>query len=88
MSNGVEFSIEGFRKSVEGLFVFIPYFEELNLDIQDIKAGHIVDYVNYLSSDKGRKDNKIGGQSIRFLFVFFYDFNTFFDKLQVYRYDL
>jgi integrase len=42
----------------------IPYFEELNLDIQDIKAGHIMDYVNYLSSDKGRKDNKIGGQSI------------------------
>ena len=42
----------------------IPYFEELNLDIQDIKAGHIMDYINYLSSDKGRKDNKIGGQSI------------------------
>ena len=42
----------------------IPYFETLNLDIQDIKAGHIMDFVNFLSSDKGRKDNKIGGQSI------------------------
>ena len=41
----------------------IPYFRELNLDIQDITAGHIFDYVNYLSSDGGRKDNKIGGQS-------------------------
>ena len=30
MSNGVEFSIEGFRKSVEGLFVFIPYLEGTN----------------------------------------------------------
>ena len=42
----------------------IPYFETLNLDIQDIKAGHIMDFVNFLASDKGRKDNKIGGQSI------------------------
>ena len=42
----------------------IPYFEMLNLDIQDITAGHIMDYVNYLSKDGGRKDNKIGGQSI------------------------
>lgn len=41
----------------------IPYFKELNLNIQDITAGHIFDYVNYLSSDGGRKDNKIGGQS-------------------------
>ena len=41
----------------------IPYFKDLNLDIQDITAGHIFDYVNYLSSDGGRKDNKIGGQS-------------------------
>ncbi len=41
----------------------IPYFKDLNLDIQDITAGHIFDYINYLSSDGGRKDNKIGGQS-------------------------
>ena len=41
----------------------VPYFKELNLDIQDITAGHIFDYVNYLSNDGGRKDNKIGGQS-------------------------
>ena len=41
----------------------IPYFSQLNLNIQDITAGHIFDYVNYLSSDGGRKDNKIGGQS-------------------------
>ena len=42
----------------------IPYFKDLNLDIQDITAGHIFDYVNYLSGDGGRKDNEIGGQSI------------------------
>ena len=42
----------------------IPYFKDLNLDIQDVTAGHIFDYVNYLSGDGGRKDNKIGGQSI------------------------
>lgn len=41
----------------------IPYFKNLNLNIQDITAGHIFDYVNYLSNDGGRKDNKIGGQS-------------------------
>jgi hypothetical protein len=41
----------------------VPYFKDLNLDIQDITAGHIFDYVNYLSNDGGRKDNKIGGQS-------------------------
>ena len=41
----------------------IPYFENLNLNIQDIRAGHILDYVNYLSRDGGRKDNKMGGQS-------------------------
>lgn len=41
----------------------VPYFRDLNLNIQDITAGHILDYVNYLSSDGGRKDNKIGGQS-------------------------
>lgn len=41
----------------------IPYFKDLNLNIQDITAGHIFDYVNYLSSDGGRKDNKAGGQS-------------------------
>ena len=41
----------------------IPYFSQLNLNIQDITAGHIFDYVNYLSNDGGRKDNKIGGQS-------------------------
>ena len=42
----------------------IPYFKDLNLNVQDITAGHIFDYVNYLSSDGGRKDNKIGGQSV------------------------
>ena len=42
----------------------VPYFEKLNLNIQDITAGHILDYVNYLSNDGGRKDNKVGGQSI------------------------
>ena len=41
----------------------VPYFKDLNLNIQDITAGHIFDYVNYLSNDGGRKDNKIGGQS-------------------------
>ena len=41
----------------------IPYFKDLNLNIQDITAGHIFDYANYLSSDGGRKDNKVGGQS-------------------------
>ena len=41
----------------------IPYFSNLNLNIQDITAGHIFDYVNYLSGDGGRKNNKIGGQS-------------------------
>ena len=41
----------------------IPYFKELNLNIQDITAGHIFDYINYLSNDGGRKDNKVGGQS-------------------------
>ena len=38
----------------------ISYFKDLNLNIQDITAGHIFDYVNYLSNDGGRKDNKIG----------------------------
>ncbi len=42
----------------------IPYFKDLNLNIQDITAAHIMDYVKYLSGDQGRKDNKIGGQSI------------------------
>ena len=42
----------------------IPYFAILNIDIQDITAGHIMDYVTYLSRDGGRKDNKTGGQSI------------------------
>ena len=41
----------------------IPYFRDLNLNIQDITAGHIFDYINYLSQDGGRKDKKIGGQS-------------------------
>ena len=41
----------------------VPYFKDLDLNIQDITAGHIFDYVNYLSRDGGRKDNKIGGQS-------------------------
>ena len=41
----------------------IPYFENLNLNIQDIRAGHMLDYVNYLSRDGVRKDNKMGGQS-------------------------
>ena len=37
----------------------IPYFKDLNLNIQDITAGHIFDYVNYLSNDGGRKDTQI-----------------------------
>ena len=37
--------------------------KDLNLNIQDITAGHIFDYVYYLSNDGGRKDNKVGGQS-------------------------
>ena len=41
----------------------IPYFKDLNLNIQDITAGHIFDYIHYLSHDGGRKDNKVGGQS-------------------------
>ena len=41
----------------------IPYFKKLNLNIQDTTAGHILDYVKYISNDGGRKDNKIGGQS-------------------------
>lgn len=41
----------------------IPYFKALNINIQDITASHIFDYINYLSKDGGRKDNKIGGQS-------------------------
>ena len=41
----------------------IPYFKDLNLNIQDITARHIFDYITYLSNDGGRKDNKIGGQS-------------------------
>ena len=41
----------------------VPYFDNLNLNIQDITPGHIFDYVNYLSNDGGRKDNKAGGQS-------------------------
>ncbi|MBQ3012910.1 MAG: site-specific integrase [Clostridia bacterium] len=41
----------------------IPYFKVLNINIQDITAGHVMDYLNYLSKDGGRKDNKIGGQS-------------------------
>lgn len=42
----------------------VPYFSTLNIDIQDVTPGHIMDYVSYLSSDGGRKDNKLGGQSI------------------------
>jgi integrase len=42
----------------------IPYFKDLNIDIQDVTAGHIFDYVNYSSGDNGRKDNKVGGQSL------------------------
>lgn len=30
---------------------WVPYFEKLNLDIQSITAGHVMDYVKYLSSD-------------------------------------
>ena len=41
----------------------VPYFEELNLNIQDITPRHILDYMNYLSHDGGRKDYKVGGQS-------------------------
>ena len=41
----------------------VPYFKDLNLNIQDITAGHIYDYIQYLSHDGGRKDNKPGGQA-------------------------
>ena len=41
----------------------VPYFDELNLNIQDITPRHILDYMNYLSHDGGRKDYKVGGQS-------------------------
>ena len=41
----------------------VPYFEDLNMNIQDITAGHILDYINYFSNDGGRNDNKVGGQS-------------------------
>ena len=41
----------------------IPYFRDLDLNIQDITAGHIFDYINYLSQDGGRKDKKIGSQA-------------------------
>ena len=41
----------------------VPYFQSLDLNIQDITAGHIFDYIQYLSHDGGRKDNKVGGQA-------------------------
>ena len=41
----------------------VPYFKDLNLNIQDVTTGHILDYIQYLSHDGGRKDNKAGGQS-------------------------
>ena len=41
----------------------VPYFKNLNLNIQDITAGHIFDYIQYLSHDGSRKDNKVGGQA-------------------------
>ena len=50
-----ETTFEGYHTYVDRHL--IPYFEVLNLNIQDITAGHIMDYVNYLSRDGGRKDN-------------------------------
>ena len=41
----------------------VPYFKDLNLSIQEITAGHIYDYIQYLSNDGSRKDNKPGGQA-------------------------
>lgn len=60
-SEVAETTYDGYRTYIDRHLV--PYFRDLNLNIQDITAGHIFDYVNYLSNDGGRKDNKIGGQS-------------------------
>ena len=56
-----ESTYDGYRTYIDRHM--IPYFKQLDLNIQDITAGHIFEYVKYLSSDGGRKDNKIGGQS-------------------------
>ena len=60
-SEVAETTYEGYHTYIDRHL--IPYFEDLNLNIQDITAGHIFDYVNYLSNDGGRKDYKLGGQS-------------------------
>lgn len=60
-SEVAETTYEGYHTYIDRHL--IPYFKNLNLNIQDITAGHIFDYVNYLSNDGGRKDYKLGGQS-------------------------
>ena len=60
-SEVAETTYDGYRTYID--VHLIPYFKKLNLNIQDITAGHILDYVKYISNDGGRKDNKIGGQS-------------------------
>lgn len=61
ISEVAETTYDGYHTYID--IHLIPYFKALNINIQDITAGHIFDYVNYLSKDGGRKDNKIGGQS-------------------------
>lgn len=61
VSEVAETTYDGYHTYID--IHLIPYFKTLNINIQDITAGHIFDYVNYLSKDGGRKDNKIGGQS-------------------------
>ena len=61
VSEVAETTYDGYHTNID--IHLIPYFKALNINIQDITAGHIFDYVNYLSKDGGRKDNKIGGQS-------------------------
>jgi integrase len=61
VSEVAETTYDGYHTYID--IHLIPYFKALNINIQDITAGHIFDYVNYLSKDGGRKDNKIGGQS-------------------------
>lgn len=57
MSEVAETTYDGYHTYID--IHLIPYFKDLNINIQDITAGHIFDYVNYLSKDGGRKDNKI-----------------------------
>ena len=61
MDEVAETTFDGYHTYVDRHL--IPYFKDLNINIQDITAGHVMDYLNYLSKDGGRKDNKIGGQS-------------------------